>query len=110
MMIMHVVTFRWKDGVTDEMTAAGSDALTALVPSIPEVVGYWHGKNLGLRPGTADYAVVAVIKTAEDLPKYLDHPEHLRIVSELLAPLTAERMATQIDVGDSPLSGGVASR
>jgi hypothetical protein len=109
-MIMHIVTFRWKAGVTDDMVGPAADALSALAPTIPEIVGYWHGPDLHLRPGTADYGVVAVVKTAEDLPKYLDHPEHLRIVSELLAPLTAERMATQIDVGDSPLSGGVASR
>jgi hypothetical protein len=109
-MIMHVATFTWYAETTTADQRAVTDALDALVPAIPELVRYWHGRDLGIRAGTADYAVVAVVAEESDLPRYLDHPEHRRIVRELIAPASSAIQVIQMAIGDvataRPPSGG----
>nr|MBA3338785.1 Dabb family protein [Geodermatophilaceae bacterium] len=47
-------------------------------------------------------AVAAVVESPQTLPTYLDHPEHVRIVKEIIAPLIATRQAVQIELpGDA---------
>jgi hypothetical protein len=99
-MIIHVVTFQWTADTTDSAVAALSDALDRLATTIPELRGYRHGPDLGLRDGNADYAVVAVLDQPEDLKAYLDHPEHLRIVGAFVSPILRGRQAVQFTVGD----------
>jgi hypothetical protein len=51
---------------------------------------------MGLRPGTGDYAVVALVDDAEGLTAYLEHPAHVKAVTERLTPLVLSRQAVQI--------------
>jgi len=100
--IMHVVVFRWNKSATPTSIAAADGALAALVATLPQIVEYRHGSSIGMRAGAADYGVVAVANTRADLLDYLDHPEHQRILSDLLAPITAERLATQVEIEPVP--------
>jgi hypothetical protein len=95
-MIMHVAVFTWREGTTREDIARVEAALAQMPAAVPALREYRFGPNLGLRPGTADFAVVAVIEQAE-LPRYLDHPEHQRIVREVISPLLATRTAIQLE-------------
>lgn len=96
--IMHLVTFTWRPGVTNDDVVAVIEALTSLPEQIPELLSYNFGPDLGLREGNADFAVAAVVESPETLPAYLDHPEHLRIIKEFIAPLIAIRQAVQIEL------------
>jgi hypothetical protein len=98
--ILSVVTFRWHETVTSDQVTAMASALDALVATQPQVIEYRHGPDLGLRPGNADYAIVAGARTVEELQSYLDEPEHQRIVHDLLAPLISSRQSLQIETLD----------
>ena len=97
-MIMHLVTFNWRPDVTNDDVVAVIEGLSSLPAQIPELLSYRFGPDLGLREGNADFAVAAVVESPETLPGYLDHPEHARIVKELIAPLIATRQAVQIEL------------
>jgi hypothetical protein len=95
-MIMHVAVFTWREGTTREDIARVEAALSRMPAAVPALREYRFGPDLGLRPGTADFAVVAVIEQAE-LARYLDHPEHQRVVREVISPLLATRTAIQLE-------------
>ncbi len=98
-MILHVVTFRWRDGVTNEdVDALIADLDTFRHTVEPLLVDYRFGRDLGLRPGNGDFAVVALVGSPEDLDAYLDHPAHKDLVARRLGPMTESRLATQIEV------------
>lgn len=95
---MHLVTFSWRPEVTNDDVIAVNEGLSSLPDQIPELRSYRFGPDLGLREGNADYAVAAVLDSPDTLPAYLDHPEHRRIVTELITPLLAARQAVQIEI------------
>lgn len=94
-MIMHAVSFRWREDVTSEQIDAFTTALSALPEQIPALVSYRFGPDLGLREGNADYAVVAVVRSPEDVTAYLGHPAHLNVVGHYTRVMAASRSAVQ---------------
>ncbi len=108
-MIMHIVTFSWREGTTDDQVTELTHALDALAPLVPELRSYRHGRDMRLRDSNADYAVVATLDTPEQLPDYLEHPEHVRIVREILTPMLAQRQAVQIAVPAAPGGHGLGA-
>jgi hypothetical protein len=98
-MILHVVTFTFRDDVTSPQVDAVDAALAELPGRIGELRSYSHGRDLGLRTGNGNYAVVAVVDDAEGLAGYLDHPDHVRAVQTYVQPLTVTRQAVQIQGG-----------
>ena len=97
-MIRHVAVFRWKPGTTAEQVQALSAWLAELPGLIPEISAYAFGPDAGLRPGSADYAVVADFEDAEAYLRYAEHPAHRRVIDELLNPMVESRAAAQIPV------------
>jgi len=95
---MHLATFTWRPDVTNDDVVAVLEGLSSLPDQIPELRSYSFGPDLGLRDGNADFAVAAVLESPETLPSYLDHPEHMRILKEIIAPLIATRQAVQIEL------------
>jgi hypothetical protein len=93
--VRHAVLFRFVDGVTDEQVAALGEGLAGLPPRIAEIRDYSFGSDLGLASTTWDYAVVADFDSAEDYTTYRDHPDHRTIVTELVEPISVERVAVQ---------------
>jgi hypothetical protein len=100
-MILHVATFTLRDDVTTTQLDAIDAALAALPARIAALRSYSHGRDLGLRSGNGDYAVVALVDDADGLAGYLDHPEHVRAVQTYVQPLVVTRQAVQI--GTVPL-------
>jgi uncharacterized protein (TIGR02246 family) len=93
-MIQHTVSFTWKQGTTEEDVAA-LRAMLADVPSrVPAVREYRFGPDLGLAPGAADFAVLAVVDDEAGLGGYLDHPFHLE-VGERIAAMAETRRRVQ---------------
>lgn len=97
-MILHCVTFTFRDGTTGEQVQAVTAALAELPAQIPSILRYEHGPDLALREGTGDYAVAAWVSDVDGLTGYLDHPAHVEAVGTVLAPLIESRQAVQISV------------
>ncbi len=97
-MIWHVVTFEWQDSVTASDVTERERDLARFRDELDVLVDYRYGPDLNLRENTGDFAIVAVLRSPEDLPLYLDHPAHARLVSERLGPMIKRRCAVQIAV------------
>ncbi|MBU3067778.1 Dabb family protein [Nocardia sp. NEAU-G5] len=94
MSLAHVVAFGFGDDLPEEIITALKEGLDALSSSLPGVVSYRHGRDLGLRPGNVSYAISAVFDGEDSLAAYLEHPDHLSLV-EQLRPFVTSRSAVQ---------------
>ena len=97
-MIRHVVLFTWKDGTNEEQMLAVVEALKQLPAAIPQLRDYQFGPDLGISDDTADFAVVADCASVDDWRAYIDHPEHQRVVREVVAPIRESRIALQYEI------------
>ena len=96
--VRHVVLFSWREGTAPDRIEAVRNGLAALPGIIPQIVDYRFGADLGINPGNADFAVVADFASLEDYLAYRDHPEHRRVITELLTPIIANRVAVQLSL------------
>jgi hypothetical protein len=69
--------------------------MRALPSEIPELRSYVVGIDAGLSPGNATIAVVADTDDRAGWETYRDHPAHQRVISELISPVLAARVAVQ---------------
>jgi Stress responsive A/B Barrel Domain len=103
-MIVHTVEFRWNDSVTDAALDDLEDALREFVQLVSGVRSYRFGRNLNLRPGTADFALVAYFERPEDVSAYLDHPAHIALVKRCIDPILKERTTVHFEAGPDYLA------
>ena len=97
-MIRHIVLLTFGDDATDAQIQAVEDALSTLPGRLPELRAYVIGRDLGINPGNATFAVAADFDDVDGYVKYRDDPEHRRIISELIAPILAGRTAVQYEI------------
>ncbi|MHB1164126.1 MAG: Dabb family protein [Candidatus Nanopelagicales bacterium] len=97
MSVLHVAMFRWTDVVTDQHVDVFCDALTSMRATLPMLLSYRFGRDLGLREGNFDFGVVAELTSAEQVDAYLDHPHHLELIEDYVSWMVAVRTAVQID-------------
>ena len=100
-MILHLVAFRWKEGVTPAAVADLCQELAAFRQQVDCILDYRFGPDLGLRQGNADFGLAALVANPEAIAEYLDHPAHKDLFSRVIAPMCESRTAVQIEV-DSP--------
>lgn len=96
--VQHVVLFRWKEGVGPVHVSAATKALATLPALIPQIKSYSFGPNLGINPGTYDFAVVAEFDSADDYLVYRDHPDHRAFIAAYTADFVSERAAIQFPI------------
>lgn len=96
-MIRHVVLLRWTAESGADQHQSVVEALTELPVAIPEIVRYHLGRDLGLAEGNASLSVIADFATVADYERYRDHPEHQRVIAELIKPILAGRSALQYE-------------
>ncbi len=96
-MVIHLVTFRWKEDVTPGAVAGLCDELAAFRRQVGCLVDYHFGPDLGLRQGNADFGVMAVVGTPAEVSEYLDHPAHKELFTRVIAPMCESRTAVQIE-------------
>jgi hypothetical protein len=94
-MVRHVVLLTFVDGTSDEEIAAIADALRELPSKIPSLRSYVVGTDLGLAEDNADLVVVADVDDVDGFHAYRDHPEHQRVLQEMIRPILASRVAAQ---------------
>ena len=97
-MIRHVSLLTFADGTTDAQIRAIGDALRALPAAIPELRAYAFGRDLAIDTGNATFAVVADVADVADYLAYRDHPEHRRVIAEVIGPVVVARTAVQYEI------------
>ena len=95
MAFTHVVTFKWRDGDFNDRGIA--DALRGLVARCDGVHNYLCGSDVGLTPDAYDFAVVGTFDDRASFIAYRDHPEHQRILAEMIAPNLQSRTVVQLE-------------
>lgn len=93
-MIDHIVLVRWKpdaDAVAKAGFAAGIASLAAKVPGIVRYAGGVQSSPEG-KGHDFDWGFVMTFTDAAARDAYLPHPEHQRLVSELLAPIVQDAL------------------
>ncbi|MBA2497204.1 MAG: Dabb family protein [Acidimicrobiia bacterium] len=94
----HIALLTFAPGTDVDAIA---EALHALPAQIPELRHYDVGRDAGLAADNADLAVVAVCDDRAGYEAYRDHPAHLAVIAEHIAPHLIARTALQ-----HPLAGG----
>ena len=106
--LRHIVLLTWKPDAESEAIRAAVDGLAGLPARIPELTRYRLGTDLGIVDGNADFAIVGDFDDPSAWRRYQEHPEHQRVLVELLRPIIASRVAVQVPLPGDP-SGGVPS-
>lgn len=99
-MFRHVVNFRWNAQSSPEHIAALTTALSGLPAVLPDLRRYAFGTDAGINEGNFDFAVVAEFDDSDGYLAYRDHPDHARIIVELIAPYLEERTVVQFAFND----------
>ncbi len=96
-MITHVVSFRWKPETTPnqiDMIRAGLATMPNLVPTIRT---YRYGSDIEGSETNMDFAIVATFDSMDEWHAYDEHPDHVRLRSEVIRPWIAERASVQFE-------------
>lgn len=100
MTFTHVVTFQWRGpGAPAEAIA---EALRSLVLGLDGVRDYVCGPDAGLTDGAYDFAVVGEFVDRDAFAAYRDHPEHQRILTEMILPNLQTRTVVQLESPPRP--------
>ena len=97
-MFRHTVLLQLSDDATDDQKTAICAALAELPGRIPEIRSYTIGTNAGDRPDNYDIAVIGDFDDKAGYQIYSDHPDHIAVIQELIAPLLTDRAAVQFEV------------
>ncbi|MES2171292.1 MAG: Dabb family protein [Actinomycetota bacterium] len=104
-MIVHLASFVWKEGTSREQIEGLTVALYAMARSVPELRFYVCGENLRLRPGGADFGVLALVDDQKGLDAYLDSDAHAEVYREFLSVMIETRQAVQLETDALAASG-----
>jgi hypothetical protein len=94
-MLHHVVTFHLSSDAPAGQAERICEAIDALASSLPEVRSAASGVDLGLREGNASFGVALGFDDTAAFQVYADHPEHVRIIKEMIAPHIDSRHPVQ---------------
>jgi hypothetical protein len=94
-MLHHVVTFQLKADAPADQVERIAEAVNALAAQLPEVRAMAVGRDLALRDGNASFALTAQFDDVAGFKAYADHPEHVRIITELIGPFIESRSPVQ---------------
>ena len=97
-MLRHVVLFTWSDDADPERRATTLAALRRLPEEVGGMTSFDVGPDAGLREGNAHTALVADFPDVEAWRRYAEHPAHLQVIAEHVAPWLAARTAAQYEV------------
>lgn len=97
-MIRHVVMFKFRDDADEAQRRAVHDAIATMPEATGVTEAYTFGPDVGLAEGNFDFAVVGDFADQDAYLTYRDHPEHRRIVNEVIRPAITDRAAIQFEV------------
>ncbi len=94
MTFTHVVTFKWR---AEPDATAIATALRDLIATVDGVRSYLCGPDAGMTAGAYDFAVVGSFADRDAFIAYRDHPEHQRILTEMILPNLESRTVVQLE-------------
>lgn len=97
-MILHIVTFHWKSGVTTDQVEALTAGLRSLPGAIPGLLSLVCGPDLKLRPTNPDYLMTATFHDIQGWRDYQAHELHKDVVATKVDPIIAHRQSMQIEI------------
>ena len=100
-MIKHIVMWKIKDecdGMNKkEMMNTISEKLASLKGKIKEIIDIEGGPGLTNGDMNYDMGLIVTLNSLEDLPLYINHPEHLK-VREFISKVRLARTTVDIEV------------
>lgn len=95
MSLRHLVLLRFHEGTEPAQVDALTAGLRELPALIPGLDAYLVGPDLDLVDTTWDFGISADFTDEAAWAAYQAHPEHQRVIVDLVRPITAERAAVQ---------------
>jgi hypothetical protein len=96
-MLRHVALFRFKPDTTNDQIEAAMIALSTLPDQIDVLRKFRFGPDAGITEGAWGFAVVALLDDADDYAIYRDHPAHVAVLRDSIAPLISEAARIQFE-------------
>ena len=96
-MLEHVVLFRVKEGSSPDLLARMASGIRGLKEAVPVVVDLTFGANVTDRGQGFTHGLVVRLHSREDLDRYLEHPEHVRVVTEDVRPIVEDVLAVDYE-------------
>ncbi|MFF3573903.1 Dabb family protein [Nocardia jiangxiensis] len=96
-MFRHIVVMKFKRPLTTAEAARVRRSLDDLGVQSPDVRGFSHGPDLGVRPGGYDWGLVADFDDSEGWRAYSAHPAH-DVVRDVMRDLVEAQSVVQFDV------------
>jgi hypothetical protein len=89
--LLHVVSFKFKDGAAKDQIKAVEDAFGALPSKIPGIASYKWGTNISPEKHDKGFTHCFVLgfKTEKDRDDYLVHPDH-KAFGKTLGPVLGD--------------------
>jgi hypothetical protein len=94
-MLHHRVLLSFVPSSTPEQHRSVAEALRALPATITAIEAYEVHLDDGLAEGNADLSIVATFADEAAWRSYVEHPDHVRVVREHIAPIRAAGMRLQ---------------
>ena len=96
-MIRHVVVLTLRPEADAAARQALVDGLHTLPSLVPSIRHYSVGTDIGVNDGNADVIAIGDFDDVDGYLEYRDHPEHQRVITELIRPILAARSAIQYE-------------
>jgi hypothetical protein len=97
MTVLHVAWLKFQPEATPERIEQHMQACRALVGVVPAVINLQCGRSFANRSGDYTHCIVVTLADHEAIPQYLEHPEHIKVVTPLKEDV-ADLMVMDIEV------------
>jgi hypothetical protein len=91
--VIHIVLFQWRPEASAEAIEQALEALRALKDKIPGILDLSCGANFTDRGKNFTHALLLRLKDQAALEGYGPHPEHQKVVQEIILPIRADLIA-----------------
>lgn len=103
--VTHAVLLKLKDTATPEQKRGIIAALRKLPTAISQIKGYQVGRDAGNDRAGFDVAIVGDFASTADYGTYSRHEKHVAVITNLIKPLLAERVAVQFSTAVEETGG-----
>ena len=82
-MIRHVVFFKFKQGIGEEVIVDLEKSIAALPPVIPEILSYEFGRDVVRSERSYDLALISTFNDVDAMQHYQKHPDHQVVLKKI---------------------------
>jgi hypothetical protein len=95
--IYHNVLFKFKEGTSAAQIDQVSAALEALPAHIPQIKLILMRENFSDRSKGFTHMLASIFESKADLEIYAKHPEHVKVIENLIKPILQELVVGDIE-------------